>query len=107
MAETKKKTDAAADKPKGPSDPILANRETVESVIVAVILALLFRAFVAEAFVIPTGSMAPTLMGRHVDVWCDECGYHYEGGASAERTREDKVTGIVAVNARCPNCGYR
>jgi signal peptidase I len=106
MADPKKKADAA-EKPKGPSDPILANRETVESVIVAVILALLFRAFVAEAFVIPTGSMAPTLMGRHVDVWCDECGYHYEGGASAERTREDKVTGVVAANARCPNCGYR
>src|SRR5690348_17631170 len=40
MAETKKKPDAA-DKPKGPSDPILANRETVESIVVAVILALL------------------------------------------------------------------
>jgi signal peptidase I len=107
MAETKKKTEPAADKPKGPSDPILANRETVESVIVAVILALLFRAFVAEAFVIPTGSMAPTLMGRHVDVWCDQCKYHYEGGGSAERTRDDQLKGIVVANARCPNCGYR
>jgi len=107
MADPKKKTEAAAEKPKGPSDPVLANRETIESVIVAVILALLFRAFVAEAFVIPTGSMAPTLMGRHVDVWCDECGYHYEGGASNERTREDKITGLVAANSRCPNCGFR
>lgn len=106
MAETKKKTDTA-DKPKGPSDPILANRETVESIIVAVILALLFRAFVAEAFVIPTGSMAPTLMGRHVDVWCDKCKFHYEGSGSAERTRDDQVRGIVVANSRCPNCGYR
>ena len=38
-------------------------RETIESIVVAFILAFLFRAFVAEAFVIPTGSMAPTLMG--------------------------------------------
>ena len=45
-----------------------ATRETVESIALAVILAFLFRAFVAEAFVIPTGSMAPTLMGQHKDV---------------------------------------
>ena len=35
----------------------------LESIAMAVILALLFRGFVAEAFVIPTGSMAPTLAG--------------------------------------------
>ena len=45
-------------------------RETIESIVVAVILALLFRAYEAEAFVIPTGSMAPTLQGRHVDIHC-------------------------------------
>jgi signal peptidase I len=107
MAESKKKPEAA-DKPKGPSDPILANRETVESIIVAVILALLFRAFVAEAFVIPTGSMAPTLMGRHVDVWCDECKYHYTGSASVERdSADDSYTNALVVDSRCPNCGFR
>ena len=42
---------------------VAAQRETVEAFVVAFILALLFRAFLAEAFVIPTGSMAPTLMG--------------------------------------------
>jgi signal peptidase I len=107
MADTKKKPDPA-EKPKGPSDPILANRETVESIIVAVILALMFRAFVAEAFVIPTGSMAPTLMGRHVDVWCDECKYHYTGSASVERdSSDDSYTNALVVDSRCPNCGYR
>ena len=39
-------------------------RETFESIVVAFVLAFLFRAFEAEAFVIPTGSMAPTLYGR-------------------------------------------
>src|SRR6476659_5463063 len=48
-------------------------RETVESIAVAFILAFLFRTFVAEAFVIPTGSMATTLMGRHKDVQCPNC----------------------------------
>ena len=61
-----------------------ATRETIESIAIAVILAFLFRAFVAEAFVIPTGSMAPTLMGQHKDVQCPECGFWYQAGASIE-----------------------
>jgi signal peptidase I len=32
---------------------------------------------VVEAFVIPTGSMAPTLMGAHARVVCSQCGYTY------------------------------
>src|SRR5438067_1059753 len=40
-------------------------RETIESIVVAFVLAFLFRTFEAEAFVIPTGSMAPTLYGQH------------------------------------------
>ena len=43
-------------------------RETIESVIVAIILAMLFRGFEAEAFIIPTGSMAPSLQGQHMDL---------------------------------------
>ena len=59
-------------------------RETVESLIIAFTLALLFRAFEAEAFVIPTGSMAPTLMGRHKDLDCSECDFNFQAGASRE-----------------------
>ena len=59
-------------------------RETIESLVVAFILAFLFRTFEAEAFVIPTGSMAPTLMGQHKDLLCPKCGYHYQAGASSE-----------------------
>lgn len=50
-------------------------KETFESIAVALILAFVFRAFVVEAFVIPTGSMASTLMGRHYEVVCERCGY--------------------------------
>ena len=36
----------------------VAIRETIESIVVAFVLAFLFRTFEAEAFVIPTGSMS-------------------------------------------------
>ena len=79
-------------------------RETVESIVVAFMLAFLFRAFEAEAFVIPTGSMAPTLQGRHKDVHCPECGYNYRAGASQEnRDSRERDTVIQCV---CPSCGY-
>ncbi len=61
-----------------------AVRETIESLIVAVMLALVFRAFLAEAFVIPTGSMAPSLKGDHKEIYCDESKYTYTVGSSNE-----------------------
>ncbi len=75
------------DKPR-PGDvvksPLGFGRETVESIVVAFTLALLFRAFEAEAFVIPTGSMATTLMGRHKDLVCESCARDFRVGCSAE-----------------------
>jgi len=68
---------------------------------VAVILAFLFRGFVAEAFVIPTGSMAPTLQGRHMDVTCSKCGCPYRTGASGENEGLREV-----VQTTCPSCRY-
>lgn len=81
---------------------IAAGRETVEAFVVAFILALLFRAFLAEAFVIPTGSMAPTLMGAHKDLVCDQCGTSFQCGASRERSGPE--TNLVVVAGVCPNC---
>lgn len=51
--------------------------ETVESLIVAFVLAFIFRAFVVEAFVIPTGSMADTLQGAHFRLTCPTCAYEF------------------------------
>ncbi len=79
-----------------------ATRETVESIVIAVILAFLFRGFVAEAFVIPTGSMAPTLQGRHMDVVCPQCRYQYRTGASEENTRG----GAQVTVTYCPLCRF-
>ncbi|MBX3409834.1 MAG: hypothetical protein KF859_08100 [Phycisphaeraceae bacterium] len=40
--------------------------EGLKGIIMAFAMALVFRAFVIEGFVIPTGSMAPTLLGEHM-----------------------------------------
>lgn len=82
-----------------------AFREFIESVVIAVILAFLFRTFEAEAFVIPTGSMAPTLQGRHMDVFCNECGYEFRVGASSENSDSDEQA--MVVSGVCPICRHK
>ena len=59
-----------------PHQPV-SIRETLTSIIIAFALAFVFRAFVIEAFVIPTGSMAPTLMGAHMRFRSQESGYDW------------------------------
>lgn len=84
-------------------------RETIESIAIALALAFLFKTFEAEAFMIPTGSMAPTLMGRHKDVACEKCGYRYSASASDEADRNGNVRNDPAyevVACTCPMCGY-
>jgi signal peptidase I len=82
-----------------------------EWLITAFILAFVFRAFVMEAFRIPTGSMADTLMGAHFRLRCPECGYKYEYGfvPTHHGLPEDTIPpGPVQIGqqTRCPNCGY-
>ncbi|MEM7478924.1 MAG: signal peptidase I [Planctomycetota bacterium] len=112
LKSTAKSTAKSKGKAKGNSesddivlDEIQNTRETVESVVVAFILAFLFRAFVAEAFVIPTGSMAPTLMGAHKDLVCQHCGQPYQANASNEY---DSNTGALlrakTFASFCSNC---
>ncbi len=51
-----------------PTDPRRdTSRDWIEALVIALILAFMFKTFTAEAFVIPTGSMAPTLRGVHVE----------------------------------------
>lgn len=64
--------------------------ETLQSLIVAFVLAMTFRGFVTEGFVIPTGSMAPTLNGRHVRLVAPVTGTHYAVGLNLN---QNKVNG--------------
>ncbi len=110
MSKTKHTPTKASDKPvvpHGQSSGARTLRETVESIVIAFILAFLFRTFEAEAFVIPTGSMAPTLQGRHKDIQCPKCGYRYRTGASEEMDREgNRREGCNLEKTICPMCRY-
>ena len=113
-------------------DASLANIiDTIEAIIIALIIALTFRAFIVEAFVIPTGSMAPTLLGAHIHVICPECGYEFDKDATLEYqahilidkdgSRHLVINGVADTRAEllsnslvpcdelpifCPNCRY-
>lgn len=89
--------------PHPPLHPHDASRETVESIAFAFVLALMFRTFIAEAFVIPTGSMAPTLFGRNKDVVCSLCHYPYQVGAS-EELNDGGYLYQRFDDSICPNC---
>ncbi len=102
MSGTSKRKDRASE---------IAN--TFEWLITAFILAFVFRAFVMEAFRIPTGSMADTLMGAHFQLCCPECGYEYAHGFmpfqyTQERLPADTIPpGPVPLPVvRCPSCGH-
>ncbi|MCD6392880.1 MAG: signal peptidase I [Planctomycetes bacterium] len=69
---------------------------TLELIVTALILAFVFRAYVVEAFRIPTGSMADTLCGSHYHLRCVRCGYEYDVGGDSYGTPQP----------RCPSCGY-
>src|ERR1700758_4663456 len=65
-------------------------KDTIESILVAFILAFIFRAFVVEAFVIPTGSMAPTLLGAHLSFVCPDCGYAFDCNYSEKSDNKEE-----------------
>ncbi len=68
-------------------------RENVQWIVISIVIALGIRYFVLEAFKIPTGSMAPTLVGVHKDVVCPNCGWGF--------AKDHHGSG-----ATCPNCFF-
>lgn len=85
-------------------------KDTVESVIIAFILAFVFRAFLVEAFVIPTGSMAVTLYGKHGTITCADCGWEFAYGLTDQTTRViDPESGTAVQKSTisiCANCHH-
>ncbi|MEO0965550.1 MAG: S26 family signal peptidase [Planctomycetota bacterium] len=80
-----------ADAPR-PTDASI--KETLESIVIALAVAFIFRAFIVEAFLIPTGSMAPTLLGQHLRVADPETGYRFAVGVDPPTTMLDSNGGL-------------
>lgn len=74
MMETPPET-TASETGKAPAPSGLS--ETIQSLLVAFVIAMTARGFVLEGFVIPTGSMAPTLMGSHMRWSSPQTGWSY------------------------------
>src|SRR5271167_4222947 len=84
-----------------------SGRESIESFVV-VFVSFLIWSLEAEGFVIPTGSMAPTLMGRHKEIVCPQCGYVYTVNADreVEAAGGASITGRRIETGTCENCRF-
>lgn len=83
---------ATRDAGKPPHEPRLAQ---IASFVDLFVWLMLLKSFFLPLFIIPTGSMAQTLMGAHSRYTCHNCGYEFAVGPMGNRPPE---------NVRCPNC---
>lgn len=76
---------------------------------------VLFRSFIAEGYMISTGSMAPCLLGYHRRIVCPDCAYSFSRGTRhdidesilADGVRDGADFGVSPEQATvCPNCGF-
>lgn len=78
-------------------------REIVDTVVFVIVLVLMLKSFVAEAFIIPTGSMADTLWGYQKDVTCGRCGFEFPVNATREADPKPGEAAFIDL-CICPNC---
>ena len=76
--------------------PAASLRASVDFILVLLIAATAFKGFIAEGYFVPSGSMAPGLLGFHINATCPSCGYSFEIG----RDQGDWTPPGVA----CPLC---
>ncbi len=74
--------------------------DTLRELVFAAVLYLILRHVAVEAFVIPTGSMAPTLYGNNIQQVCKRCHFPYRQG----RGEFEPLTG-KEIRTVCPVCG--
>lgn len=80
-------------------DDFVSPRWVFEFFILLTVACSLFRDFVAEAYLVPSGSMAPTLLGFHKKAQCPHCGEHFEVGVDENGSHSGAID--------CPNCSRR
>lgn len=101
------------EKKKKHAHPPDRTRETIETIVFVVVLVLLLKLFVTEAFVIPTGSMAETLYGYQKIVTCPKCGHEFPvnshdevEGAAPDNNAGGPRRAVIMTGATCPNCRF-
>lgn len=95
-----------ADKPAAPAHPKDSFRDVVETIVFVIVLVLLLKTFIAEAFVIPTGSMATTLWGYQKEVKCPQCNYEFPVNCSSQVDPDSAESRAAVIGCTCPNCRY-
>jgi len=76
-------------------------KETVISILIAFAMAFVFRGFVIEPFLIPTGSMAPTLMGAHLRITDAANGYTWPAGPHNYGNGDVQNPPLLQTNISC------
>lgn len=71
-------------------------RQATEFVVCLTVAVLIYRSWYVEGYIVPTGSMATTLLGMHRQTTCSDCGFRFAVGTDAP----------LPTYAVCPNCGY-
>jgi signal peptidase I len=69
-------------------------------------LTLLLRAFFLDVFHVPTGSMAPALVGNHRACECPRCGHEVLVGLHERDAGAAEVKESWYSKAWCTNCGF-
>jgi len=74
-----------------------ALRPLVEFLVSLALAVLLVRTWFVESYIVPSGSMFPTLCGRHQRIDCPKCDWPFAVGVESLPTAERVV---------CPNCDW-
>src|SRR5262249_61933297 len=95
----------SAPPPRPPPPRPTRPRRLTQTAVLFLCLLLILRVWGVQPYEVPTGSMAPALLGRHRECACPRCGYPVVVG----RHRGDKGDGRGDHRwyrgASCPNCG--
>lgn len=87
------------------STNVLSVLSLLESLVLAFVLACILKGFIVEAFVIPTGSMAESLLGMHTETICQNCRYQYVTGIPTDQDTNRPLPYLGNKPLVCPNCG--
>src|SRR5262245_25231359 len=91
--------------PKAPHTQLVRHATPVRVLLIVIVvftgLFLVLRTIVVEPFGVPTGSMAPALIGHHRDGPCPRCGYTVRVGRPTSGDINRHFARVV-----CQNCEY-